>query len=222
MPTGARAATAPTTARRPTRYRRVREAATIALCCCLMGTMKRSFPILIAVLALVAALAPAAGARERALTLVLAGGSGPDTISIELSADASHYEILSAAPLEVGGSVCAHPGVDLNALVCEAASIGSFEVNGGPGDDSIELGKTVEVPATLRGGKGDDHLVGGLGNDKLVGGPGDDTLSGRAGDDALYGGSGNDALYGGLGDDKLAGGPDENILVGGLGRNELA
>jgi Ca2+-binding RTX toxin-like protein len=185
--------------------------------------MKRFLPIAIAVPALVAALALAgtAGARERALTLILAGGPGADTISIELSADASHYEILSGAPLEVGGSVCTHPGGDLDALSCEAAAIGGFEVNGGPGDDSIALGKTVEVPATLRGGDGNDLLVGGLGNDKLIGGPGDDTLNGRAGDDALYGGSGNDALYGGLGNDKLVGGTGENVLVGGPGRNEL-
>jgi Ca2+-binding RTX toxin-like protein len=183
--------------------------------------MKRFLPTAIAVLTLLAALAATAGAHERALTLVLAGGAGPDAISIALSADASQYEILSASPLEVGGSVCTHPGADPDALTCEAAAIGGFEVNGGAGDDTIELGATVEAPATLRGGTGNDHLVGGLGNDKLVGGPGDDTLSGRAGDDALYGGLGNDALYGGPGNDKLLGGPGENALVGGAGRNEL-
>jgi Ca2+-binding RTX toxin-like protein len=184
--------------------------------------MKRTLAIAIAVLALLGALAGPAGAREHGLTLVLAGGPGPDTFSIELSADAGHYEILSGAPLEVAGTVCAHPGGDLDALSCEAAAIGGFEVNGGPGNDSIELGKAVEVPATLRGGDGNDLLVGGLGNDKLVGGPGDDTLTGRAGDDALYGGSGNDSLYGGLGNDKLVGGSGENVLVGGPGRNETS
>jgi hypothetical protein len=183
--------------------------------------MKPSLPIAIAVLALFAALAGTAQARERALTLMLAGGPGSDAIAIELSADGSQYEISSAAPLEVNGTVCSHPGANLDALLCEASAIGGFEVNGGPGDDSIALGKTVEAPATLRGGEGNDHLVGGLGNDKMVGGPGDDTLGGRAGDDALYGGPGNDALFGGLGNDKLLGGPGENILVGGLGRNEL-
>lgn len=184
--------------------------------------MKRTLAAAIAVLALSAALAGGAGARERALTLVLAGGPGNDEISIELSADATHYEIFSGAPLEVGGSVCTHPGADPDALLCEAAAIGGFEVNGGAGDDTIALGKTVEVPATLRGGDGNDLLVGGLGNDKLVGGNGDDTLSGRSGDDALYGGAGNDALYGGLGNDKLIGGSGENVLVGGPGRNEAS
>jgi Ca2+-binding RTX toxin-like protein len=184
--------------------------------------MKRFFPIAIAALVLVAALAGAAQARERALTLVLAGGAGPDAITIELSADGATDEILSAAPLEVGGSVCTHPGGNLDALTCEASAIGGFEVNGGPGDDSIIIGSTVEVPATLRGGEGDDHLVGGAGNDKLVGGPGNDTLSGRGGDDALYGGSGNDTLYGGLGNDKLVGGSGENVPVGGPGRNEIS
>ena len=139
-----------------------------------------------------------------------------------MSADARHYEILSGAPLEVAGSVCTHPGGEPDALRCEAAAIGGFEVNGGPGNDTIALGTTVEVPATLRGGEGDDLLIGGLGNDKLVGGPGNDTLSGRAGDDALYGGSGNDTLFGGPGNDKLVGGPGENTLVGGPGRTETS
>jgi Ca2+-binding RTX toxin-like protein len=184
--------------------------------------MKRSLLIAIAALALAVALAGVAQGRERALTVVLSGSSGADTISVNLSEDASEYEISSAAPLEAGGSVCGHPSTQPDVLTCEAAAIGGFEINGGAGDDTIEVGKEVEVPATLRGGDGNDHLVGGLGKDKLVGGPGDDTLSGRGGDDALYGGPGNDALYGGLGNDKLIGGPGENVLVGGAGRNELS
>jgi Ca2+-binding RTX toxin-like protein len=184
--------------------------------------MKRFSAIAIAALLLLGALAGGAQARERGLTLVFAGGSGADAITIDLSADGTSYEIASASPLEVGGTVCAQPLADPEVVTCEADAIGGFEVNGGAGDDSIVLGATVEAPATLRGGEGNDHLVGGLGNDKLVGGPGDDTLGGRAGDDVLYGGPGDDHLYGGLGNDRLVGGDGENVLSGGLGRNELS
>ena len=185
--------------------------------------MKRLSAIAIAALLLFAALAGGAQAGEGGLTLVLAGGPGPDTIAIDLSPDGHRYEIASASPLEVGGGVCSHPVADPDLLSCEAAAIGGFEVNGAGDDDSVILGATVEAPATLRGGDGDDHLVGGNGNDKIVGGPGNDILGGRGGDDSIYGGPGDDRLYGGPGNDKLIGGDGENILlVGGLGRNELS
>ena len=63
--------------------------------------MKRLSAIAIAALLLFAALDGGAQAREGALTLVLAGGAGADTIAINLSADGGHYEVASASPLEV-------------------------------------------------------------------------------------------------------------------------
>ncbi|HVX33314.1 MAG TPA: hypothetical protein VHA80_09260 [Solirubrobacterales bacterium] len=151
-------------------------------------------------------------ATEGSVNLVLAGSPGDDRIAIELSADGRSYAIESATPLEVGGTVCTHPDRRAEALSCEAIAIAGFEVNTGAGDDTVTLGRTVPVPATIRGGEGDDVLTGGDGNDKLIGGPGDDELNGRGGNDLLIGGAGDDSLTGGPGEDRLVGGPGRNVL----------
>jgi Ca2+-binding RTX toxin-like protein len=142
-------------------------------------------------------------AAEHSLNLVLAGSPGDDRITIELSADGRSYEIESATPLEVASTVCTHPEKRLEALLCEAAPIAGFEVNTGAGNDVVTLGHSVPVPATIRGGEGDDVLTGGAGPDKLIGGPGDDELNGRGGNDLLIGGSGEDTLIGGTGQNVL-------------------
>jgi Ca2+-binding RTX toxin-like protein len=162
--------------------------------------------ILIALTLLAANTAAVAHAGERSLTVVLAGGSEADAIAVTVSADGRSYLIDSITPLEVGGNVCTHSEGNPDELICEAAPIAGFEVNAGPGDDTVRLSRDVPVPATLRGGSGDDKLLGGAVADKLIGGPGDDTLVGRAGDDWLYGGSGDDRLLGGAGNDLLRGG----------------
>lgn len=142
-------------------------------------------------------------AAEHSVNLVLSGSPGEDRITIELSADGRSYEIVSASPLEVGGTVCTHPEKRAEELLCEAIPIAGFEINTGAGNDVVTLGRTVPVPATIRGGEGDDALTGGAGADKLIGGPGDDELIGRGGNDLLIGGSGLD---------KLNGGPGQNVL----------
>jgi len=154
----------------------------------------------------------ALAAAEPSVNVVLAGSPGDDRITIELSADGTAYEIASAAPLEVGGNVCTHPEKRLEALTCEATAIAGFEINTGAGNDVVTLGRTVPVPATIRGGEGDDVLTGGAGADKLIGGPGNDELVGRAGNDELIGGPGDDTLIGGPGEDKLFGGSGHNTL----------
>ncbi len=170
--------------------------------------------VLVAALAVAACLASASASAngtprtefappEKSVNLVLAGSSGDDQITIELSADGRSYEIESATPLEVGSTVCTHPDKRPEALVCEAAPIAGFEINTGAGNDTVTLGRTVPVPATIRGGEGNDVLTGGAGPDKLIGGPGNDELNGRGG---------NDLLIGGPGTDKLIGGPGQNIL----------
>jgi Ca2+-binding RTX toxin-like protein len=140
---------------------------------------------------------------EHSINLVLAGSPGEDRITIELSADGRSYEIESASPLEVGGTVCTHPEKLTTELLCEALPIAGFEINTGASNDVVTFGRTVPVPATIRGGEGDDVLTGGAGADKLIGGPGEDELVGRGG---------NDLLIGGPGVDRLNGGPGQNIL----------
>jgi Ca2+-binding RTX toxin-like protein len=181
--------------------------------------MKRA--ILIASTVLASFLGGVAHAAEPGLTVLLAGGAEANTIGIELSSDGHSYTIESVAPLEVGGNVCSHPEGNPNELVCEAASIGGFEVNAGGGDDSVVVAREVSVPVTLRGGPGNDVLIGGAGNDKLIGGAGNDVLIGRAGADSLFGGPGDDRLIGGSGNDILHGEGGEDTLIGGPGHNEL-
>src|ERR1700753_3766125 len=84
---------------------------------------------------------------ENSINLVLAGSPGEDRITIELSADGRSYEIQSATPLEVGGTVCTHPEKRAEELLCEATPIAGFEINTGAGDDVVTLGRTVPVPA---------------------------------------------------------------------------
>lgn len=182
--------------------------------------MKTIFAI--AATVLVGLLAPLAGAAERteeSVNVVLAGDEFANTISIAVTPDGRQYTIESAAPLAVGGELCRHPEEDEKQLLCEAIAIAGFEINGNGGDDTITLAANVPVPATLRGGPGDDKLSGGNGSDKLVGGPGNDRLTGAGGSDSLFGGSGDDQLSGGSGDDRLLGGSGMDVLLGGAGVN---
>ncbi len=181
--------------------------------------MKRAILILTVVLAALAA--PLARGAESGLTVLLAGGTEANMISIGLSSDGRDYLIESVVPLEVGGNVCWHPEGQANVLFCSASSIGGFEVNAGAGDDSVVLAFNVPVPVTVRGGPGRDRLVGGAGADKLIGGAGADKLIGRTGADYLYGGPGDDYLIGGGGNDLLHGNSGKDTLSGGSGRNEL-
>jgi Ca2+-binding RTX toxin-like protein len=191
--------------------------------------MKKLLSIAIAAIALFAVAPAQAGSG---VVVILAGDEEANTISIVVSATGTGFVIDSAAPLEVGGGVCAHPEGMPTQLLCESGKISGFEVNAGGGDDHVSIGRMVGVPVTLRGGPGNDRLTGGgssLG-DKLVGGSGDDVLVGRSGPDLLYGGPGNDNLSGGPDDDRLVGGPGNDVLrgeggadvlLGGSGENSL-
>ncbi len=182
--------------------------------------MKKLLIAALAVLTLAIAV-PAQGAPG--VVVILAGGEEADTITIDVSPDGRDFVIHSASPLEVGGGVCIHPEETPNELLCEAAKISGFEVNAGGGNDTVTIGRSVGIPATLRGGAGNDRLMGGSGvvGDKLIGGAGDDELWGRAGPDLLYGGSGNDVLCGGPGDDRLVGGSGDDVLKGEAGDDVL-
>ncbi len=160
-------------------------------------------------------------AESPTYTIVLAGGASENSIQIWLTPDGYSYVIDSAVPLEVGGTVCHNAPENPNELICQAPLVAGFEVNGGPGRDSVMVTRAVEVPVTMRGGQGRDLLIGGSGSDKLIGGQGSDALFGRAGDDILFGGPGRDNLFGGPGDDILWGGPGRDALHPGTGTDSL-
>jgi hypothetical protein len=186
--------------------------------------MKKTIVTMLAALA--ACFASVAGAETppepTTYTIVLAGGATQNTMRIWLTPDGYSYVIDSAAPLEVGGTVCRNPPGNPNELICQAPLVAGFEVNAGHMNDTISVMPAVQVPVTMRGGAGDDRLLGGGGSDKLIGGPGNDQLAGRGGDDQLYGGPGVDVLTGGPGDDALHGGPGHDLLRGGSGENTFS
>lgn len=181
--------------------------------------MKKAILILLAVLAVL----PATFARGETgpVTLLISGDRRSDTLLISLTPDGREYAIFSSTPLEVGGSLCAHPEEVPNELLCKASAIAGFEVNTAAGGDHVSFTSDIPVPVTIRGGSGTDQLTGGGASDKISGGPDPDYLTGRRGDDLIFGGGGPDRLVGGPGNDQLRGGPDKDSMVGGPGRNEL-
>ncbi|MGN6254580.1 MAG: hypothetical protein ACTHO8_06315 [Solirubrobacterales bacterium] len=180
--------------------------------------MKKAILTMLTALAVLYA-APAQA--EGPVTLLLAGGREDNFIRISLSSDGRNYVIQSRAVLEAGGDLCTHPEGRQTELLCAAPAIAGFEVNAGGGNDKIILASDIPIPATIRGGPGDDKLVGGNVSDKILGGSGNDVLFGRRGDDWLLGGPGDDRLIGGSGNDQLRGGPGTDVLVGGSGQNHL-
>ena len=180
--------------------------------------MKRLLLMTIVVAALLAA--PTASA-EGTVTLVLQGGSGIDYFDVELSSDGRTYEIESNASLEVGAGICWHPEGAMAKLSCEAPRISGFELNGAGGSDTLTVGRRVAVPATLRGGPGDDTVSGGNAADRLMGGGGSDVINGGGGPDIVFGGTGNDIVFGKAGNDVLSGGFGNDKLLGGSGDDTL-
>jgi len=179
--------------------------------------MKKAILILLAILA---AQTASIAHAETTYTVVLAGGATQNSIRIWPTPDGHSYVIDSAAPLEVGGTVCENAAGAPNELTCKASLVAGFEINGGEGDDAFSVSSAIELPVTMRGGPGNDTLVGGSGSDKLIGGEGNDKIAGRGGGDVLYGGPGNDELLGGPGNDVLRGGGTD-VMNGGSGHNTL-
>ncbi len=182
--------------------------------------MKKAILTLLAVLA-VQATTVARAEDPTTYTVVLAGGATQNQVRIWLTSDGYNYVIDSAAPLEVGGSVCEVSSGNANELICKAPLVAGFVVVASPHDDSAFVAAAVNVPVTMLGGAGRDKLIGGSGGDKLIGGSGADWLSGKAGNDLIFGGPGEDVIKGGGGNDTLRGGPGNDHIGGGSGTNSI-
>lgn len=98
---------------------------------------------------------------------------------------------------------------------------GTFSADGGPGDDRLTAGSSINV---LAGGEGNDVLRATTRDTNAFdGGPGDDRLFGHSGFDELDGGGGRDELYGRGGEDIMRdgdepGAADSDLFDGGSGR----
>ena len=75
-----------------------------------------------------------------------------------------------------------------------SVAVTSILVDGDSGNDDIKIFHDVLVPATLKGGAGNDRLSAGSGNTNLLGGLGDDVMTGGRGDDIFDGGPGADRI----------------------------
>jgi len=105
---------------------------------------------------------------------------------------------------------------DSGAATC--ASISSILVQGGPGDNDIDLSSVGSPPfsdlsPTINGGDGADTITGSRLGDSILGGGGDDLLLGGDGDDSLFGQGSDDTLTGGAGNDHIDGGSGFDLLV---------
>jgi uncharacterized protein YkwD len=76
-----------------------------------------------------------------------------------------------------------------------AANVRSIAVDGGDGDDVINVSSALPIGSLLFGGYGNDRIMGGGGADQLFGGLNDDVLDGGLNNDVIYGGAGNDTIY---------------------------
>ena len=142
---------------------------------------------------------------------VIFAGTGNDTVTLSVTG-----RLLQGS----GGSDFTRTGLFL----------GTFSVDGGPGDDVITGSADHDI---LEGGPGNDALFGMGGNDVLAGGLGDDSLAGGPGDDFLLGSdleafelrtaqpADHDILAGEDGTDLLAGGPGPDTISGGAGKDTL-
>lgn len=114
-------------------------------------------------------------------------------------------------------------------------------VNGGPGNDTINLLGVKQEDFTnlltgdynciVHGGDGDDRIegcseiwnkiYGDGGDDVIYGGDKTDWIDGGTDNDALFGGKGTDTLLGNDGDDEIYGGEAKDVVDGGSGEDIL-
>jgi hypothetical protein len=130
--------------------------------------------------------APPSNVAPLGTTLVVGGGSGNDDLQFAVASDPSKIAV-KVNGAQVGAvSFGAGSGVSIKALLG----------NGNAGSDSI-LVTGLSLPATLRGGDGNDILVGGMGADSLQGDGGRDLMIGGGGKDLIRGNAHEDILIGG-------------------------
>jgi hypothetical protein len=124
--------------------------------------------------------------------LVINGGKGDDTITVDLGS-----QVLACI---ING------GAGTDTITCPNSGA---VVHGNAGDDVITGGAGND---TLYGDAGSDTINGGAGNDKIFGGAGDDVLIGGAGADRYSDASGHNTLYVVSGVDSAAKGRYNTII----------
>jgi hypothetical protein len=210
---------------------------------------RRNLVLLIAVLAALVAVAPAAASTRPGLTDAVRtvhghGASAAASINLLTVNDqrgidnritayiGSGGRLVLTAPEGLGdpdgsGSAC---GLDntksgeasATEVSCAAGYIGAIVGDLGGGSDTLNAdpGLTVMVGGVIDGQM--RPLEGGPGRDRLVGGSLSDLLEGDGGADSIAGGGGMDLLLGGPGADNLSGGSGNDGLLGAGGPDKLS
>ena len=195
-------------------------------------------PLMTALLALCALVAPAWAAADSTVVQVNAGKLRIDGVPGTPTAAEVRYRTAAEAGFggvsdrfvvqDAGGALplgadCA--AIDPITVSCDARPVISIVAALGDGDDVlvVNAGKGDGVPrrysAVLRGQSGADVLRAGLADDVLRGEQGRDVLAGWSGDDVLFGGNGADGLIGFTGNDTLNGDKGRDALFGQKGRD---
>ena len=138
---------------------------------------------------------------------IVAPGTGD---SIAITCSASGTVLINAADPSSGAA--------------SGASIDAVVINGGAGDDTINIASANclgNATRTINGGGGNDTIVGSNKNDVVDGGEGNDTISGKNGKDLLNGSAGDDNISGGNGKDTINGGDGNDTISGGNGNDKI-
>ena len=150
-----------------------------------------------------------------ATSLLIEGTDKGDKINL----DFTRLNVSSLQEINVSGD----GGSDRIAVVgVNKAYVGSLALEGGDGNDVLNVAAGIKQSVGLFGGDGNDSLSGGSGNDTLEGAAGNDELRGNTGNDLLIGGDGNDTLRGNDGNDTLGGGLGNDKLYGGNGNDAIS
>tara|TARA_R110002072_G_scaffold243821_2_gene403150 strand:- start:147970 stop:171135 length:23166 start_codon:yes stop_codon:yes gene_type:complete len=149
-----------------------------------------------------------------AQTLTINGTDGVDNFRIDLD---------QSGDLDLA-AIFVHGYGDDDEIVLDGVPqllTGSVAIDGGSGNDRIEVRSGQRTTITLSGSDGDDTVYGGMGDDSIDGGAGDDMLFGGSGNDRVNGGIGNDVIQGNTGDDTLVGNDGDDNIHGGSGHDVL-
>lgn len=150
-----------------------------------------------------------------ATSLLIEGTDKGDKINL----DFTRLNVSSLQEINVSGD----GGSDRIAVVgVNKTYAGSLALDGGDGNDVLNVAAGIKQSVGLFGGDGNDSLSGGSGNDTLEGAAGNDELRGNTGNDLLIGGDGNDTLRGNDGNDTLGGGLGSDKLYGGNGNDAIS
>ena len=186
-------------------------------------------------------------ASEISKIVVLDGGSGNDTITINASVDTA-VDLsggLGVDKIEIKGSGDAtiRGGAGNDVLL---GGTGANLIEGGGDDDFIRGGDAADTiyggaqasgansgADTIEGGLGADLIFGGdeavsivndreTGGDRISGGEGADTIHGGAGADIILGNEDADLIFGDANADRILGNEGDDTIEGGAGEDILA